>query len=66
MVTNSDLDEARLRFEREWSRLRRSWGKEVGREPRARRRWALPVMALAAGVALAFALKGRKSLKSSN
>lgn len=66
MSSSRDLDDSRLQFEREWRRLRRSMGREVGREPRRGRSWALPVMALAAGVAIAVAFKGRKSLKSSN
>ena len=64
MSNSRDLDESRLQFEREWLRLRRSIGREVGSEPRRRRGWALPVMALAAGVALAVTFKGRKSLKA--
>jgi hypothetical protein len=55
-----------LQFERQWLRLRQSLGREVGGEPQWSRGWALPVMALAAGVALAFTLKGRKSLEDSN
>ena len=64
MSNSRDLDESRLQFEREWLRLRQSLGREVGAEPRRSRGWALPVMALAAGVALAVAFKGRKSLKA--
>ena len=66
MSNDHELDESRLQFEREWLRLRRSLGREVGGEPRPRRGWVLPVMAVAAGVALAVAFKGRKSLKASN
>ena len=67
-MSSRDLDESRLQFERQWLRLRQSLGREVGGEPRWSRGWALPVMALAAGVALAVSLnlKGRKSLKDSN
>jgi hypothetical protein len=66
MVSHRELDESRLQFEREWLRLRQSLGREVGGEPRWSRGWALPVMALAAGVALVVAFKGRKGLKASN
>lgn len=69
MSDHHDLDESRLQFEREWLRLRRSLGREVGGEPRRSRSWVLPVMAVAAGIALAVGFKGhkgRKSLKASN
>jgi len=68
MVSSRDLDDSRLEFERQWLRLRQSVGREVGGEPRWSRGWALPVMALAAGVALAVALnlKGRKSRQDSS
>ena len=67
-MSSRDLDESRLQFERQWLRLRQSLGREVGGEPRWSRGWVLPVMALAAGVALAVTLnlKGRKSLEDSN
>ena len=65
-MSSRDLDESRLQFERQWLRLRQSLGREVGSEPRWSRGWALPVMAVAAGVALAIAFKGRKSLKAQN
>ena len=67
-MSSRDLDDSRLEFERQWLRLRQSLGREVGGEPRWSRGWALPVMALAAGVALAVALnlKGRKRLRDSS
>ena len=57
----AELEDARLRFERDWQRLRKSLRREVGREP-SWTRWAVPVLAVASGLALAFLVGEPKKL----
>ena len=57
----AELEDARLRFERDWQRLRESLRREVGREP-SWSRWAVPILGVASGLALAFLFGERKKL----
>ena len=56
----SRVEESRFRFERAWTNLSRSLRAEVGWEPRLTTSWLVPIVGLAAGLALGTALFGRR------
>ncbi len=55
----SRLEYSRRRFEGAWKDLQLSLKRELGGAPRWRKNWLLPVVGLAAGLAMAYLVRER-------